>query len=157
MSVVEAAVVDTRAGAQAEVVRSFDDARGLRDATRAACDVVCAAGARLLADVYEARMLPLASDAASALMCIDEALQRLVGAQITGDDASPSAAPASAGSFRALAGRFVVDSRALLNALQEDGSRAEDAVRFERLCVQEVALVADALARRAEALDAPLL
>lgn len=51
----------------------------------------------------------------------------------------------------------MVDSHTLLRTLRQDESHMEDAVRFEKLYVQDVSLVFDALARRADALDAQAL
>ena len=159
MSVVERAASVSRGGAG-------DAAARVRLDVRAADEAVHVAAARLLADAREARSLPLDAEAESALRHIEEALRFLDGSGNVHEgeqsgDSLPAPAPVPAlrtpGFARALVGRFVVDSRALLHAIRQNGHRAADMAGLEALCAQEVCLVADALARHADALDAQRL
>lgn len=160
MSVVERAASVSLGGACAADVRVRFDVRAVDEA-------VHAAAARLLVDVREARSLPLDVEAESALRRTEEALHFLNGSRSVhegaqSDDSLPASVPVpmpapalrTPGFARALVGRFVMDSRALLHAVRQDGHRAVDMAGLEALCAQEVCLVADALARHADALDA---
>lgn len=129
----------------------------LQDGVCEADNAVHVAALDLLTDVRSAAALSLAAEVESALRRIEAVVCDLGCGQAVSGDAPSSATPSAPGPIRALAGRFMVDSHTLLRTLRQDESHMEDAVRFEKLYVQDVSLVFDALARCADALDAQAL